>query len=108
MGDDGIPKVDHLKCTACGKCVVACPREIISLEYVQEKYYVKCLSKEKAQLVRKACKVGCIGCKICEKLSKGAFVVEEDISWLDYTKATEATPIEICVKKCPTKCIVST
>ncbi|MFC1576639.1 RnfABCDGE type electron transport complex subunit B, partial [Candidatus Omnitrophota bacterium] len=26
---DGLPRIDKAKCTACGKCVVACPREII-------------------------------------------------------------------------------
>ncbi|MFC1624370.1 RnfABCDGE type electron transport complex subunit B [Candidatus Omnitrophota bacterium] len=105
MGEGGIPIVDHEKCTACGKCVRACPKNIISLEETREKYYVKCLSQDKASFVRVACKVGCIACKICEKLSKGVFIVEDNIARLDYKKVGDATPLKICVDKCPTKCI---
>ena len=105
MSEDGIPVVDPDKCTACGKCVEACPKNIISLEDVGEKYYVKCLSKDKIAAVKNACKVGCIGCKICEKLSKGAFVVENNIATLGYSKVNDSTPLKLCVEKCPTKCI---
>lgn len=107
MGKDDIPVVDPEKCTACGKCVIACPKDIISLENIEEKYYVKCLSKDKAGFVKEVCEVGCIACKICEKLSKGAFIVEDNLSRLDYKKVDASTPLELCVEKCPTKCIIS-
>ncbi len=106
MGKDGIPIVDSEKCTACGKCVSACPKNIISIEDASEKYYVKCLSRDKTSIVKNACKVGCIGCKICEKLSKGAFIVEDNLSKLDYSKLGDATTLKLCVEKCPTKCII--
>lgn len=106
IGEGDIPIVDLKKCTACGKCVSECPKRIISLEAIEERYYVKCLSRDKAGFVKNACKTGCIGCKICEKLSNGAFVVENNLSRLDYFKVDNATPLELCVEKCPTKCIV--
>lgn len=106
MGKDNIPVVDPLKCTACGKCVEACPKDIISLEEASQKVYVKCLSRDKASFVKDACEVGCIACKICEKLSKGAFVVEDNLSRLDYNKVDNTTPLKLCIEKCPTKCIV--
>ncbi len=106
MSKDGIPVVDPQKCTACGKCVVECPKDIISLEDISEKFYVKCLSKDNARFVKDSCEVGCIACKICEKLSKGAFIVEDNVSYLDYTKVNKETPLKLCVEKCPTKCIV--
>ena len=105
MGEDGISVVDPDKCTACGKCVEACPKNIISLEDVGNKYYVKCLSQDKIATVKNACKAGCIGCKICERLSKGAFVVENNIARLDYSRVDDSTPLKLCVEKCPTKCI---
>ncbi|MBU1006047.1 MAG: RnfABCDGE type electron transport complex subunit B [Candidatus Omnitrophica bacterium] len=105
MDADGIPVVDHKKCTACGKCIEACPKNIISLEDASQKCYVKCLSLDKIIFVKNACKAGCIGCKICEKLSKGAFIVENNLSRLDYSKVDDSTPLKICVEKCPTKCI---
>ncbi len=106
MGKVGIPVVDTDKCTACGKCVATCPRDIISLEDARELYYVKCLSRDKITFVKNACKTGCIVCKVCEKLSKGVFIVEDNLSILDYKKASDVKVLDICVKKCPTKCIV--
>lgn len=108
MDKDGLPVVSGEKCTACGKCINACPKNIISIESASEKYYVKCLSQDKIIVVKNACKAGCIGCKICEKLSKGAFIVENNLSRLDYAKVDDATPLEPCIDKCPTKCIIKT
>ncbi len=107
MGEDGIPVVDPEKCTACGKCIEACPKNIISLVDASGKYYVKCLSEDNADFVKNACRVGCIGCKICEKLSKGAFIVENNLASIDYGKVDSATPLKLCIEKCPTKCIIS-
>jgi electron transport complex protein RnfB len=106
MGKDGIPVVDTDKCTACGKCLTACPRNIISLEDAGESYYVKCLSRDNMVFVKNSCKAGCIGCRVCEKLSKGAFVIEDNLSRLDYKKASETRALDTCVKKCPTRCII--
>ncbi|MBU0759135.1 MAG: RnfABCDGE type electron transport complex subunit B [Candidatus Omnitrophica bacterium] len=106
MGKEGVPVVDAGKCTACGKCVSGCPKNIISLEKASEAYYVKCLSRDKASLVSNACKAGCIACKICEKLSKGAFTVEDNLSRLDYGKVDNEAVLKLCAEKCPTKCII--
>jgi electron transport complex protein RnfB len=108
MGKGGIPEVDPRKCTACSICVKACPKEIISLEDIKEGYCIKCLSQDKADFVKNACKVGCIGCKICERLSKGTFIVENNLSRIDYNKIQSTTPLRLCVEKCPTKCIIET
>ena len=105
MGEEGVPVIDADKCISCGKCAEACPKNIISLGHILERYYVKCMSQDKVAFVKKACKTGCIGCKICEKLSKGAFVIENNLSRLDYGKVNDATPLKLCVEKCPTKCI---
>ncbi|MBU1853301.1 MAG: RnfABCDGE type electron transport complex subunit B [Candidatus Omnitrophica bacterium] len=107
MQKDGIPIVDPETCIACGKCVKACPKNIISLEDADLKYYVRCLSRDKAGFVKNACKVGCIACKICEKLSQGVFIIEDNLSRIDYNKADDKTPWELCIEKCPTKCIVA-
>lgn len=106
MNENNIPVVISERCTACSKCVTACPKEIIVLEDIMHKAYVKCCSKDKASIVKEVCPVGCIACRICEKVSKGVFVVGENLSHVDYSKATEDTPWQECIEKCPTKCIV--
>jgi electron transport complex protein RnfB len=105
MGEDGIPVVDEIKCTACGKCVAECPKNIIAIDDASHVCYVKCLSRDKAGFVRAACKAGCIACKICEKLSKGIFTVDDNLSRLDYSKVDNPEILKLCAEKCPTKCI---
>jgi RnfABCDGE-type electron transport complex B subunit len=106
MNKNNIPVVDASKCTACGKCVVACPRKIIILENADNNVYVKCLSQDKGAVVKSICSVGCIGCRICEKISDGVFIVESNLARADYSKAKTETPWKLCIEKCPTKCII--
>lgn len=103
-----IPKVDPEKCTGCGKCVSACPRKIIELmPYNVDNLVVPaCRSTDGGAVVRKICSVGCIGCKICEKLSGGVFAVENNLSRLKIDRMSEAVDWEEVIKKCPTKTIV--
>ncbi|HVN67540.1 MAG TPA: (Fe-S)-binding protein, partial [Candidatus Sulfotelmatobacter sp.] len=63
----GLPMILPDKCTACGKCVDACPRQIISLRPFENSVVVACNSHDNGAYVRKICSVGCIACKICEK-----------------------------------------
>lgn len=104
---NGLPKVDPEKCSVCGKCVTACPRTIISLEPFKNKEitFVACSSVDKGARVRKICPVGCIACKVCEKLSKSAFEVKDNLAKVDYKKAAPDTDWKLCAEKCPTKTI---
>lgn len=106
LNENNIPVVDSFRCTACGKCVKACPKKIIILEKADRRVYVKCLSQDKAAVVKSICPVGCIGCRICERVSGGVFIVADNLSKADYGKATPDTVWEAVIKKCPTKCIV--
>lgn len=100
----GLPKVDPDKCTACGKCVAACPRAIISLEPFEKEglMFVACNSQDKGALVKRICPVGCIGCGVCEKLSDAAFKVKENLARVDYgVLATKEIDWDLLVEKCP-------
>jgi len=105
---DGLPKVDPYKCVACGKCVKACPRNIMELmPYdIDNLVVAACRSKNSGAVVRKICSVGCIGCKICEKLSGGVFYVEENYSKIRKERIKENIKWDEIIKKCPTKTIV--
>ncbi|MDO8602392.1 MAG: RnfABCDGE type electron transport complex subunit B [Candidatus Omnitrophota bacterium] len=106
LDNNNIPVVNGAKCTACGKCVEACPKRIVVLESTEHKIYVKCLSQDKITVVKSICPVGCIGCKICEKLSGEVFIVENSLSKADYSKVKSDTPWQAIIDKCPTRCIV--
>jgi len=47
LGGDGIPVVDGDRCTACGACVKACPRDLIEILPVDKHFIVKCRSLDK-------------------------------------------------------------
>jgi electron transport complex protein RnfB len=106
MGADGLPKIDYEKCTGCGVCVSACPRGIIQLIPIEAEIQVACNSHDKGKVVRQICKVGCIACKMCERVCEAeAIKVVDNLAVVDYEKCTACMK---CVEKCPTRCIIKT
>ena len=58
-------------------------------------------SQDKGKQVMTACKVGCIGCKMCERVCEsGAVTVENNIAHIDQSKCTGCGA---CAAKCPKK-----
>ena len=104
----GLPEIIPGKCVACGKCVEACPRDIISLEdHDKDKAFVACNSEDKGPRVREICSKGCIACGICQKLSEGVFKIDENLARVDSELAkTKSVDWEKIISKCPTKVIV--
>lgn len=101
---DGIAKVDKEKCKACGKCIAECPKHLIELVPYEAKHLVQCSSKDKGKDVMKGCAVGCIACKMCEKVCEfDAIHVVDNIAIIDYDKCTYCGK---CVEKCPKKIIL--
>ena len=104
IGKDNLPVVDPKKCTACGKCVKACPKNLYALLPLACKYYVKCSSKDPGALTAKVCKSGCIACLKCEKACPvRAAKVESNLSRIDPGICQN---IGKCFEACPTKVIV--
>ena len=96
---DGVAKVDTSKCTACSKCIAACPKHIISLVPEKNAVRVDCSSKAKGKDVMDACAVGCIGCGLCEKTCKfDAIHMEGNLPVIDYDKCKGC---QMCAKACP-------
>ncbi len=103
MSENGLPKIDPEKCTACEKCVKACPRSIITLAPVNKKNHIRCSSQDVGKVVRKICEVGCIGCGICAKTCPvDAITMENNLAVIDYEKCINCG---LCADKCPTNTI---
>ena len=104
MGPDGLPVVDAARCTACGKCIASCPKNLYVLSLITCTYYVKCSSKDPGGVTAKVCKAGCIGCLKCEKACPvGAPKIGAHLSRIDPAKCQN---IGKCSEICPTKVIV--
>ncbi|MEW6008848.1 MAG: RnfABCDGE type electron transport complex subunit B [Candidatus Omnitrophota bacterium] len=103
MNEEDLPVVDVGKCTACGKCVVICPKKLFSLQLPEKKYYVACSSHDSGKDVMLVCSAGCIACKKCEiNCPVKAIVVVDNLAKFDYNKCQN---LGKCCEVCPTKII---
>jgi len=104
---DGLATVDYDRCTGCGRCVEACPRGLIEMVgFVQaDMLVVACSSRENAKATRQMCKVGCIGCGLCEKQSD-VFSISRNLARVDYERYRPSDKTETAYHKCPTGVIV--
>jgi len=103
----GLPVVIDDKCTACGACVDACPRDIIELRKKNKKdrkIYVSCINEEKGAVAKKNCSVACIGCSKCFKVCPyEAITMENNLAFIDSDKCKLCRK---CVVECPTNAIL--
>lgn len=103
MSKDSLPLIDPEKCTACGKCVAACPKQVIEIAPALKSVVVSCHSRDKGADTKKKCQVGCIGCGICVRTCPvDAIKVENNHARIDHAKCIACG---LCVKKCPTNAI---
>lgn len=101
---DGLATIDENKCTACGMCEKACPRNLIVVLPQSASVRVSCKSKAPAKEAKDACSNACIGCKRCEKACQfDAIHVNSGLASIDYDKCTKCGE---CLKVCPDQCIV--
>lgn len=100
---DGLAKINSAMCKACGKCINACPKKLISFVPAASPVRVLCKNTEKGGKTMKSCDVGCIGCTKCVKVCEtGAIKVENFLAVIDPKKCTACGK---CKEVCPRGCI---
>lgn len=101
-----LPEVIEDKCTSCGACVKACPKNIIELRKrgpKSRRIFVSCVNQDKGGAARKACSNACIGCSKCEKeCAFDAITIENNLAYIDPAKCRLCRK---CVEVCPTMAI---
>lgn len=104
IGENGLPEVDMEKCTSCGACVTACPKDLMDIVPQKQLVFVECSSKDKGKIAKANCDVACIGCRACVKVCPTeAITVTDNLARIDYEKCIQCGA---CVEKCPTGAII--
>jgi ferredoxin len=105
MGDDAIPRIDLEKCTACGDCVEACPKDLLALHPVDHRLLVQCRNLVAGDGVLEDCRVACTACGKCVMdAGPGLISVASGVAVIDYSRAELQE--QGAVERCPTGAIV--
>lgn len=95
-----LPVVDEEKCAACGKCVAACPKNVLTLASQKNEVARLCRNTDKLKAVMDVCKTGCLGCAKCAKACKfEAITMVNNLPVIDYDKCRGC---RMCAEACPT------
>jgi RnfABCDGE-type electron transport complex B subunit len=104
INNNGLPVVDIEKCTACGDCVDACPRDLFELVPLSRKLYVQCNNPLAGESVTVLCSVGCDGCAKCAAdAAPGLIEMKNELPLIHYESGLPVTPT--ATSRCPTGAI---
>ena len=102
MDPQGLPVVDAERCTACGDCVTACPKDLFSVLPAQHRLFVACRSQLAGDEMLQDCAVGCNACGRCAMDAPELVRMVGNLPVVDTTRPPREDPI----RRCPTGAIV--
>lgn len=105
MSDTGLPVVDPVKCTACGDCVEACPKELFVVMPVDNRLVVQCKNLLAGDDVLDQCQVACTACGKCvQDAVPGLISIASGVAVVNYDLNAQAD--RHAADRCPTNAIV--
>jgi Na+-translocating ferredoxin:NAD+ oxidoreductase RNF subunit RnfB len=104
MNDEALPVVIPERCTACGDCVEACPKDLFVLMPVSQKLIVQCRSPLESERAEATCRAACTACGKCAvDAAPGLISMVNGLAVIDYAKNELAAPE--ATFRCPTGAI---
>lgn len=95
----GAAEINPAKCSGCGRCARACPKNLIDLILPESVIFPRCASLASGAATGKDCRTGCIACGLCEKnCPVGAIAVVNNHAVIDENRCIACG---ICAVKCP-------
>jgi len=105
MNDVDLPVVVPERCTACGDCVEACPRDLFVIMPMEHKLIVQCKSLLEGEAAERLCRVACNGCGKCVQDAAPRLIqITNGLAVVDYASNALASPA--ATVRCPTNAIV--
>lgn len=107
MTAQGLPVINEERCTACGDCVIHCPKDLLSLHPLSHRLWIACKNLEFGTLAEEQCEVACTACGRCVQDSPEGLITIQDglgLAIIDYTKNDLAS--RVALERCPTGAIV--
>ena len=105
MSDTGLPLVDPARCTACGDCVEACPKDLFVLAPLEQHLLVQCRNLVAGDAVLRQCRVACTACGKCvQDAAPGLISIGSGVAVVDRSHLELET--HRAVERCPTGSIV--
>jgi Na+-translocating ferredoxin:NAD+ oxidoreductase RNF subunit RnfB len=104
MNPEGLPVVIPDKCTACGDCVEACPKDLYTLMPDTQNLIVQCKNLLEGGDADAVCAVACNGCGKCAvDAAPDLIAMVDGLAVIDYARNDEATAD--ATRRCPTGAI---
>lgn len=103
MNAHELPVVDEDRCTACGDCVEACPKDLFSLHAISHRLWVACSSLAHGDEVLEDCEVACTACGRCAADAPNQIEMKNNLPIVDYSRGPFT---DQPIQRCPTGAIV--
>jgi Na+-translocating ferredoxin:NAD+ oxidoreductase RNF subunit RnfB len=104
MSERGLPVVDEARCTACGDCVRACPKDLFRITSALQPLWVACNNPLAGNRLLEACQVACTACGRCVQDAPEWLRLEHNLPRL--VEQAPGPPPHAAIDRCPTGAIV--
>ncbi len=103
MNRHQLPEVDEDRCTACGDCVTACPKDLFSLHPASHRLWIVCSSLAAGDSILDDCEVACTACGRCAMDAPAQITMKSNLPMIDYCQGPLT---DAAMQRCPTGAIV--
>lgn len=100
MNENDLPVIIDSKCTGCGICVDACPKNIIELHPKSRGLLMLCKSQDINKDAKKACIKSCTACGLCVMEGKSAIAIDGNLAKIDFNQYDQIVNPPDCPRGC--------